>query len=290
MGSHVEDLKTMLRLLIADGNAREARASRKAQTGRTSSEDYARVVSEIEPSAACELIYPADADVSLPAGVGLRDIDGLIYTGSTLRISDPVPAVARQIALMRAALSAGVSVFGSCWGLHVATAACGGDVGPSDLASEYAFSRGIRRVGEGETHPLLVGRAARWDAPAIHADVVKAPPPNATVLACNELVPVQALSVSAGDGMFWGTQYHPELDLDALATMLAASSDDVVKSSQAPDKAWVEHYARQISAVGEGTADAALMAELEIGADLATATMRRIEVANYLRLLMSARA
>ena len=128
----------MLRLLIADGNDRDERGSRKAQTGNTSSEDYARVVSEIDPSATCQLLYPADAGFSLPVGIGLEHIDGLIFTGSTLRISEPAPEVTRQIELMRAAPSKGISVFGSCWGLHLATAACGGDVGPSNPSSEYA--------------------------------------------------------------------------------------------------------------------------------------------------------
>jgi hypothetical protein len=54
----------MLRPLIADGNDQSGRASRKSQTGKTSSEDYGRVVSEIHPNATCELIYPADADCS----------------------------------------------------------------------------------------------------------------------------------------------------------------------------------------------------------------------------------
>lgn len=278
----------MLRLLVADGNDRDGRASRKAQTGHTSSGDYARVISDIEPMAFCELIYPADADFSLPAGIGLSDVDGLIFTGSTLRISEPVSAVANQIELMRAALAKGVSVFGSCWGLHVATAACGGNVGPSDLGSEYAFSRGIRRVNRGNAHDLLDGRAVRWDAPAIHADVVKAPPPGSDVLACNDIVPVQALSISVGDGQFWGTQYHPELDLDVLAVMLMSSADEIVESGQAPDKASVKHYADQIARVGQGTRETELPSELKIGSDLTNAQRRRAEVANYLRLLARA--
>lgn len=275
----------MLRLLVADGNDRDGRACRKAQTGHTSSGDYARVISDIEPMAFCELIYPADADFSLPAGIGLSDVDGLIFTGSTLRISEPVSAVASQIELMRAALAKGVSVFGSCWGLHVATAACGGNVGPSDLGSEYAFSRGIRRIDRGNAHDLLAGRAARWDAPAIHADIVKAPPPGSDVLACNDIVPVQALSISVGDGQFRGTQYHPELDVDVLGVMLKSSADDIVESGQAPDKASVEHYADQISRVGNGTGEAELPLELKIDSNLTNAQRRRTEVANYLRLL-----
>lgn len=92
----------MRRLLIADGNDQGGRASRKAETGKTSSEDYVRVIAEIDPAIVCELIYPADPDFNLPPGVRLEDIDGLIFKGSTLRISEPV---ARQIDLMRTALS-----------------------------------------------------------------------------------------------------------------------------------------------------------------------------------------
>ena len=171
----------------------------------------------------------------------------------------------------------------------LATAACGGDVGPSNPSSEYAFSRGIRCTDDGRAHALLLGRPVTWDAPAIHADVVKAPPPGSVVLASNDIVPVQALAIANGSGTFWGTQYHPELDLSVLATMLASSADEIVKTGQAPDKAAVEDYARQISSVGTDAGNAALAAELGIGPDLTTDRSRRIEVRNYLGLLQAGR-
>ena len=58
------------------------------------------------------------------------------------------------------------------------------------------------------------------------------PPPDCRVLAENGLLTVQASEILQGDGVFWGTQYHPELDLDAVAAMLRLSSADVVEAGR----------------------------------------------------------
>ncbi|TXM91420.1 type 1 glutamine amidotransferase, partial [Methylobacterium sp. WL122] len=110
----------MLRLLIADGNGREDRAQHVTATGRTSAESYADVVHAYHPEAQCRLVSPADADAGLPEGAGLATYDGVIFTGSTLKVAERSPEVMRQRDLMQAALEAGLPVFGSCWGVQLA--------------------------------------------------------------------------------------------------------------------------------------------------------------------------
>ena len=67
---------------------------------------------------------------------------------------------------------------------------------------------------------MLAGRPAAYDAPAIHLDIVSAPPKDCTVLAANAVSEIQAAEIRFDGGTFWGVQYHPEFALDELATIL----------------------------------------------------------------------
>ena len=172
---------------------------------------------------------------ALPEGAGLAAYDGVIFTGSTLKVAERSPEVMRQRDLMQAGLEAGLPVFGSCWGVQLAAVVAGGDAGPNPRGPEYGFARRIAATAEGRDHPLLSGRGAAWDAPAIHSDAVIVPPSGARVLAANALLDVQAIEIPHGNGVFWGTQYHPELDLDELAAMLRVCAEAVVEAGLAPD-------------------------------------------------------
>ena len=280
----------MLRLLIADGNARADRDRHVAATGRTSAESYAAVIRDLAPGAACRLFSPADADAILPAG--LSDFDGLVLTGSTLKVGDGTPEVNRQLDLMRSALEAGLPVFGSCWGVQVAATVAGGKAAANPRGPEFGFARAISPTEEGRTHPLLAGRPAAWDAPAIHSDAVLEPPPGARVLAGNRILGIQALEIRHGAGWFWGTQYHPELDLDELAAMLRLCDTAVVEAGLAENLQVVAAYADEIDALGGDDPEAArrLAWRYGIGPEVLEADLRRREIGNFLARLSTGEA
>ncbi|MRI55848.1 type 1 glutamine amidotransferase [Methylobacterium sp. DB1607] len=275
----------MLRLLIADGNDRDGRAKRADAVGRTTSQAFAAVVADLAPEAVCTLVNPADADSV--SGADFAAFDGMVLTGSTLRLAEDGPSVRRQLDLMRAALEAGLPVFGSCWGMQVAAAVAGGDVGANPRGPEYGFARRIAPTGDGAAHPLLAGRGLAWDAPAIHLDAVVGAPPGARVLAANAVLDVQAIEIRYGRGLFRGTQYHPETDLDELAAMLRLSADDVVGAGLAADHAAVDAYAGEVGALAEddGSARRRRAWRLGIGDDVIEAVQRRREIGNFLTSL-----
>lgn len=284
------DKDPMLRVLIADGNDRSGRERHVAATGRTSAESYAAVVRALAPGTACRLVHPADADGPLPDGTGLSDFDGMIVTGSSLRIGERAPRVSRQLDLMRAAFACGLPAFGSCWGAQIAAVVAGGDVMANPLGPEYGFARRIVPTRDGRDHPLLAGRAAAWDAPAIHLDAVVRPPPGARVLAENGLLPVQAIEIRHEAGLFWGTQYHPELDLDELAAMLRLSGDAIVEAGLAADTHDLGAYASEVAALHGDAGDEArrLAWRHGIGPEVLDAGHRRREIGNFLSQLSAA--
>lgn len=278
----------MLRLLIADGNDRAARERHVAATGRSSAESYAAVVQDLAPGTACRLIAPADADASPP---GLDGFDGVIFTGSTLKVAEGSPEVTRQIDLMRTALEASLPVFGSCWGVQVAAVVAGGEAAENPRGPEYGFARAITPTEEGRGHPLLAGRPAAWDAPAIHSDAVLVPPAGARVLAGNRILGVQAIEISHGSGWFWGTQYHPELDLDDLAAMLRLCSSALIEAGLAGDEEAVDAYAGEVGALHDGAEPVRqrLAWRHGLGPEVLEASLRRREIGNFLERLAADR-
>jgi GMP synthase (glutamine-hydrolysing) len=87
-----------LRFLVCDAYPREAR-NRLQQVGATLAGDlYQRMLLRLEPTARVDIINPADADGALPSEQGLRDYDGVAWTGSSLTIyHDDDPRVQRQL-------------------------------------------------------------------------------------------------------------------------------------------------------------------------------------------------
>jgi GMP synthase (glutamine-hydrolysing) len=211
----------MLRFLVVEGNVREARDTHKASFGKSPGESYGDVLVSLAPKGSVyDICYPTDDDANLPADAGLSDYDGVALTGSALHLWHREPAVVRQIDFSRAVFRSGTAFFGSCWGLQVAAVAAGGDVRKNPKGREIGFARNIAPTEAGRAHPLLAGRPAAFDAPAIHLDIVTTPPADCTVLASNALTPVQAAEIRHDGGVFWGLQYHPEFSLTETAAIL----------------------------------------------------------------------
>lgn len=281
----------MLHCLVADGNARDGRQDHVRATGRTSAQSYAALLKVLATDAACTLICPADAEAALPRGADLAGFDALIFTGSALHVTEARPEVERQLELMRAALDAGLPVFGSCWGVQVAAAVTGGEAARNPRGPEYGFARGIVRAKAGAGHPLLADRPVCYDAPAMHLDAVITPPPGAAVLAGNRLLDVQAIEIRRGAGVFWGTQYHPELDLDDLGAMLRLQADEVVEAGFCRSREAVESCADDLEALHRAPRERADLAWRHgIGPEVLDPLCRRREIANFLDRLVRPRA
>jgi len=217
-----------LRFLVVEGNTRGARQAHKDVYGRTLSESYAEVIHKIEQDAVCDIAFPTDEGANLPDAAGLASYDGVVLTGSYLNIYDRTPEILTQIDLMRAIYASRTPSFGSCWGLQVAAVAADGDVQKNPLGREVGFARKITPTDAGREHPMLEGRPAAFDAPAIHLDMVTVLPGECSVLASNAISHVQAAEIRHDGGVFWGVQYHPEFSLGELAVILGRRTDMLV--------------------------------------------------------------
>jgi GMP synthase (glutamine-hydrolysing) len=153
----------MLRILIADGTPATMQAERETFGIPSNASLFEAALRSHQPHIGCSSINVADGR-DLPAGVSLEDFDGLMFSGSPLHIYDRTPEVTRQIDFARAAFTAGVPTWGSCWGLQVATVALGGTVRRNPRGRELGVARAIATTAAGRSHPLLAARPSIFDA------------------------------------------------------------------------------------------------------------------------------
>jgi GMP synthase (glutamine-hydrolysing) len=249
---------TAFRILVVDGNTRAVNAANVAAGGSVTGERYVRVLqacaAELGLQVECRIVQPAEDDTSgLEQGLALDDFDGVAWTGSALNIYSDVPAVRRQIELARAAIAAGRTVFGSCWGLQVAAAALGGRVHRNPKGREIGVARRILRTAAGAAHPLLQSKPAVFDAICVHIDEVAELPSGMTVLAGNAISSVQAAEWGevAHGGHVWAVQYHPEYNFTEIGAVIRRYAPQLLKDGLFADQATIDRVLADFAALQE---------------------------------------
>ena len=268
--------------LIAESETRGERDARRERAGKSSGETYAATLRQMQPECDTTIVAPADADARLYTAEELAAFDAVFLTGSPLHVYDDSPEVERTLAFMRTVFASGTPSFGSCAGLQIAVAAAGGKVRKMPERMEAGISRRISATDAGRDHPLLSGRPASWDAPAIHGDEVATLPPGAVLLATNGVTEIQAAEIRFGNGVFWGVQYHPELALGEIAVALRGQAGDLVDAGLAETKADVGARADLIEQLHRNPDKRATRWILGVDGEFAEEDRRRTELRNFL--------
>ncbi len=271
-----------LRFLIVEGNTKAAREAHKAVYGETSAESYGAVVQAIEPNTVTDIALPADEGANLPDPAGLASYDGVFLTGSALNVYDMSPAITQQIDLMRAIYDAKAPVFGSCWGIQIGAVAAGGVVHRNPKGREIGFARRITRSAAGANHPLLDGRPAVWDAPAVHLDEVATPPGDATVLAFNAMSDIQAAEFTHEGAVFWGVQYHPEFSFREVAAIMRRRTHLLVGEGFAASEEAARDYCDDLDVLHDDPGRSDLAWRYGLDEQTLDADKRTIELRNFI--------
>ena len=273
----------MLRILIADGTPAAMQAEREPFGIPSNASLFEAALRSQQPHIHCSSINVADGQ-DLPSGVSLGDFDGLMFSGSPLHIYDRSPEVTRQIDFARAAFTAGVPTWGSCWGLQLATVALGGTVRRNPRGRELGVARAITTTAAGRSHPLMATRPSVFDALCSHIDELEQLPPGAEVLAQNELSPIQALAVELpSGGIFFGTQYHPEFTLSVSAGLIDILAASLVAEGFARDCAELVVMSRDFRQLHAEPERRDLAWRYGIGPEILDPVRRTAEIGNWLR-------
>jgi GMP synthase (glutamine-hydrolysing) len=274
----------VLRLLVVEGNTPAGRRRIAESAGATPAESYAGVLRALAPNAIVDICTPADGDGTTPQP--LDSYDGLAITGSSLNIYERDIASLRQIDFVREVFARGIPMFGSCWGLQLATVAAGGEVGLNPAGREVAFARKIVLTSAGCDHPMHATREAVFDAPAIHSDIVTRLPQVAIVTARNAMSEIQAAEIRFGRGVFWGVQYHPEYGLHDIAAVIRRYGETLVTEGFFADIAELDRYASDLSTLAANQQRRDIAWRLGFGDDIMKESVRQTELSNWIASLV----
>jgi GMP synthase (glutamine-hydrolysing) len=275
------------RLLVVEGNTAEARARQAKHNGSTYSDAYAEVLRGVAPGGTViDICFPTDHGANLPDAAGIAGYDGVAITGSALNIYLGEPESLRQVELARAVFEAGVPFFGSCWGLQVATVAAGGTVVRSDKGREIGVARKIVLTEAGREHDMHAGKGPAFDAPAVHTDEVGVRPEGMVVTATNAFSAVQAAEIRAGQGSFWGVQYHPEFTLAEMASIISRYGQTLVDDGFFRDLDELQAHVADLRALEADPARKDIAWRLGLDADVIEPQRRQTEIRNWVERLV----
>jgi GMP synthase (glutamine-hydrolysing) len=276
----------MPNILIAEGTPAVWQAEHAAFGLPSNFSLFVAAVQLHHPGAHCTLLNIADGE-ALPFGITLSGFDGVMFPGSPLHIYDPMPCVTRQIDFARAAFAAGVPVWGSCWGLQLATVALGGSVRRNPRGRELPIARAITVTEAGRAHPLLASRPAVFDALCSHLDEIETLPPNSQVLAANELSAIQAITAQTPwGGSFHGTQYHPEHTLAVSAALIEIRAAELVEEGFGTKPSEIVAIAADYRALAATSTRRDLIWRYGIASEIMDPIRRTTEIGNWLRTVV----
>jgi GMP synthase (glutamine-hydrolysing) len=279
----------MANILIADGTPAVWQAERAGFGIPSNFSLFAAAVRLHHPDIRCAPLNIADGE-ALPLGITLADFDGVMLPGSPLHIYDRTSSVTRQIDFVCAAFAAGVPVWGSCWGLQLATVALGGSVRRNPRGRELPIARAITVTEAGRAHPLLASRPAVFDALCSHLDEIETLPPNSQVLATNELSSIQAIATeTSSGGSFLGTQYHPEHTLAVSAALIEMRAAELVEEGYGTELSEIVAIAADYRALAVEPTRRDLIWRYGIASEIMDPIRRTTEIGNWLRTVVEPR-
>src|SRR5437764_11326519 len=276
----------MLDILIAEGTPAVWQAERAGFGLPSNFSLFAAAVRLHCPEIRCTPLNIADGE-TLPFGITLSDFDGVMFPGSPLHIYDPDSCVARQIDFARAAFTAGVPVWGSCWGLQLAVVALGGSVRRNPRGRELPIARAITVTKAGHVHPLLASRPSVFDALCSHLDEIETVPPASQVLAANEISAIQAIATQTPWRVsFHGTQYHPEHTLAVSAALIEMRAAELVEEGFGTKRSEIVAIAADYRALNAEPTRRDLIWRYGLASEIMDPLRRTTEIGNWLRTVV----
>ena len=276
-----------MHFLIIDGYPEKSRDKFQEVGSKLAWEYYADMLLAYMPDATYDVIFPSDPGSGLPEGAGLESYNGVMWTGCNLTIfHHDDEQVVQMIELARKIYEVGTPSFGTCWGIQIAAVAAGGEVKVNPQGREMGIARKIRLTEEGRDHPFYAGKPPVFDGFISHYDEVTGLPPNSTLLASNDFTRVQALAVTHQKGTFWAIQYHPEYDLHAMARLIVAREERLVREGFFKNRDDMTLYVGRMEALHKEPDRKDLRWQLAVDDDITDPGIRQCEVKNWLQHLV----
>ena len=219
---------SILKLLIVEGNTKEENSNFNNAGCVPQSENFKQHVKMFEPNCEINIVEPSDDSAISKIVASLKKYDGIILTGSTLRINDFSNEIKKHIDFVKTCFKHEKKIFAACWGLQIAATAAGGKCRVAPSGPHVGIAYDIKLTDEGKKHKLYSSKPHKFTTPAFNYDEVEIPPSNAVLLASNKINKFEALHFTVGNSEIWGLQYHPEIPYDYMIKLIKHRSKKLI--------------------------------------------------------------
>ena len=219
---------SILKLLIVEGNTKEENSNFNKAGCVPQSENFKQHIKIFEPNCEINIVEPGDDSAISKIIDSLKKYDGIILTGSTLRIDDFSNEVKKHIDFAKTCFKHEKKIFAACWGLQITVNAAGGKCRVAPSGPHVGIAYDIELTNEGKKHKLYSSKPHKFTTPAFNYDEVEIPPNNAVVLASNKINKFEALHFTVGNSEIWGLQYHPEIPYDYMIKLIKHRSKKLI--------------------------------------------------------------
>ena len=209
-----------LKLLIVEGNTKEENLNFNQAGCVSQSQNFCQHIKIHEPNSEIDIIEPCNNNSISKIISSLKKYNGIILTGSTLRINDNSNEVKKHIEFAKKCFEDRNYFFAACWGLQVCVTAAGGKCRVSPNGAHTGIAQDIELTEAGKKHRLYISKPHTFTAPAFNFDEVENPPKNSVLLARDKINKFGALYFKAGKSEIWGLQYHPEIPYSYMIKLL----------------------------------------------------------------------
>ena len=217
-----------LKLLIVEGNTREENVDFKTAGCVPQSENFKLHLKKIEPSCDIDIVAPGDDQSIYKIVSALKKYNGIILTGSTLRVNDNSSEIKKHIQFAKKCFDNEQKIFAACWGLQITVTAAGGKCRVSPNGAHIGIAQDIELTEEGKKHSLYSSKLHKFTTPAFNHDEVEVPPVNSVLLASNKINKFMALQFNVEKSEIWGLQYHPEISYDYMIKLIKHRSKGLI--------------------------------------------------------------
>jgi len=252
-----------LKLLIAEGNTKEENINFNNAGCVPQSQNFKRHLQKIDPNCEIDIVEPID-DKSISKIISsLNKYDGIVLTGSTLRLNEDIQEVKKHIEFARTCFKHEKKIFGACWGLQVTVMAAGGKCRVSPNGPHIGIAHDIELTEEGKKHKIYSSKPKKFTSPAFNYDEVEIPPKDSILLASDKINKFQALHFYVGKSEIWGLQYHPEIPYEYMIKLIKHRSKNMLEKNIFKNQDEINLHINSIKKAEKNLSDDMRTAELK---------------------------
>ncbi len=252
-----------LKLLVVEGNTKEENINFNNAGCVPQSQNFKKHIQKIEPNSEIDTVEPIDDNSISKIISSLKKYDGVVLTGSTLRLNEDIKEVKKHIEFAKTCFKYEKKIFGACWGLQVTVMAAGGQCRVSPNGPHIGIAHDIELTEEGKKHKIYLNKAEKFTTPAFNYDEVVIPPKNSILLASDKINKFQALHFHVGKSEIWGLQYHPEIPYNYMIKLIKHRSKGMLEKKVFKNQDQIDQHVNSIEKAKLDLSDEARTIELK---------------------------